>query len=1256
MRRVITTALAFAAVLLLLLLVAVAALVTTETGLQLVWPRLVALAGPALSVESVSGRLAGPLRLQGLRYQTDSDTLSADEVLLEWQPRALPGGTLQVRQLAGRGVHYRHAGEAPAGDGTPPVLPEQIRLPLAIVLQELRVEAASVALGADAQAIPIEVLRLAARIEGSRLSVERLELIAPDLQLQGGVTLEAAGAYPVKGEITASAVVPDYAPVVAALHIDGSLARLGLRLELQPPYAARAGLQLERLFDVPQIRATLQLQDTELAAINAAWPALRLDADIRADGTPDRLQLEANARVDGEPTGALQARLAGVVQPDALLLESLTLTANADQTQLQASGRLELDAAQPVVALQADWRQLVWPLQGPAAVNSAQGELSLRGSLDAWQVAADALLDVPEVTTGRVRLAGRGDRQAFDMDSLAIEALEGRLVGSARLDWAKEFDVALALDGKGLNPAGLLPDWPGQLDLQLQAGLQLQEAGWQVDVERATASGTLRDLPLRLDGRGSYRPGQLVLQDTRLTSGPSRLALDGELGERLALDWQLDSPDLATLLPAASGRLAGAGRLQGRLSEAQLIATLTGSQLRYGGDRIDALSLDARLDLSGRSESHLELRHGSGSVAGVAINSLQLQGRGRPQAHRLELAADAAPGTLALQVDGNWQDPDWHYRMTSADLALPGGASPWRLAGPVDGRIGPTRASLPEACWQREAAAACLQAARDSDGMQAGFHLENLPLAPLLRLLDTDLGVTGMLSGTGELQQRSGQPLQAQARLETTAGQLQAMEEDATGQLLVFGAGSADLQVDRRGARLAARLPVEGGGLTLQAALDTASETWAERGLSGNARLLLPDIGFAGRLHPEVSRLSGRLDGDVRLSGSLGRPALLGRLAVADGEAVLATPGLTLTDIGVDIRGQPSGALLLSASARSGEGLLRLDGQADLLAEAPTARLKLTGEKVQVANTPEAEILASPDLELALAGRRIDLSGKVRIPQARIEPRQLPESAVSVSADQVIVTDSQPLAPRQAYRLHTRVRFVLGDDVRFDGLGLKGQLTGNLLTFSEPERPASATGELAIRDGSYRAYGQNLEIRTGRVLFAGGPVSVPGLDVEAVRRPAADVLVGVRVRGSLRDPQFALFSEPGMSQSRQLSWLVLGRDLENNASDEERSAMNEAALMLGMSGGETLGQRLGEKVGVDEISIASEPGATTTQASLLVGKYLTPELLVSYGIGLFEPVSTLRLRYSLSSRWKLVGEASAERSSADIFYVIERGE
>ena len=127
-----------------------------------------------------------------------------------------------------------------------------------------------------------------------------------------------------------------------------------------------------------------------------------------------------------------------------------------------------------------------------------------------------------------------------------------------------------------------------------------------------------------------------------------------------------------------------------------------------------------------------------------------------------------------------------------------------------------------------------------------------------------------------------------------------------------------------------------------------------------------------------------------------------------------------------------------------------------------------------------------------------------------------------------------------------------------------------------------------------------------------------------------------------------------MSQTEQLSWLVLGRPLESNTSDSEQSALNNAALMLGMSGGETLGNELGEIIGADEIGVSSN-GSDATSASLLVGKYLTPKLFVSYGVGLFEPVSTLSLRYTLTSHWKLVGEASSLRSGADLFYVIEAG-
>jgi len=55
----------------------------------------------------------------------------------------------------------------------------------------------------------------------------------------------------------------------------------------------------------------------------------------------------------------------------------------------------------------------------------------------------------------------------------------------------------------------------------------------------------------------------------------------------------------------------------------------------------------------------------------------------------------------------------------------------------------------------------------------------------------------------------------------------------------------------------------------------------------------------------------------------------------------------------------------------------------------------------------------------------------------------------------------------------------------------------------------------------------------------------------------------------------------------------------------------------------------------------------------VVGRYLSPRLYVSYGVGLVEAFNTLTLRYKISSQWQIKAE-SGEYQGADILYTIER--
>ena len=132
-----------------------------------------------------------------------------------------------------------------------------------------------------------------------------------------------------------------------------------------------------------------------------------------------------------------------------------------------------------------------------------------------------------------------------------------------------------------------------------------------------------------------------------------------------------------------------------------------------------------------------------------------------------------------------------------------------------------------------------------------------------------------------------------------------------------------------------------------------------------------------------------------------------------------------------------------------------------------------------------------------------------------------------------------------------------------------------------------------------------------------------------------------------------MFSEPALSESERLAYLIFGRPLNAEAS-AENTLISRATMALAMQGGEFVTQKLAGGLGLDQLAIESQDKSDLNQASLVIGKYLSPRLFVSYGIGILEPVSTLKLEYALSSRWRLITESSSLQSGADAQYVIER--
>jgi len=221
----------------------------------------------------------------------------------------------------------------------------------------------------------------------------------------------------------------------------------------------------------------------------------------------------------------------------------------------------------------------------------------------------------------------------------------------------------------------------------------------------------------------------------------------------------------------------------------------------------------------------------------------------------------------------------------------------------------------------------------------------------------------------------------------------------------------------------------------------------------------------------------------------------------------------------------------------------------------------------------------------------------------------------------------------------------LGEKVTLKGFGFDGGISGTLSINERSGRPATARGTMLLR-GRYRAYGQDLEISRGRLLFSNSALDNPGIDIRAQRK-IKQVTVGIEVLGSAISPQLSVWSEPALDQAEALSYLVLGRPLRS-ASAAEGAQLGQAAAALG---GNLLAGKLGSRLGFDTFGVADSQALGG--AAFTVGKYLSPALYLSYGISLFGSGQVVTLRYLLSERFDVEIESGSE-SRAGVNYSIER--
>jgi translocation and assembly module TamB len=904
------------------------------------------------------------------------------------------------------------------------------------------------------------------------------------------------------------------------------------------------------------------------------------------------------------------------------------------------SGNLEDALGKPRVNAHGDWRNIKWPLTAAEPqLKSEQGTFELSGLLDDYRLTVNSRLTQQYLPESHLAFKGTGSLEAMTIEKLELKSKTGLFLLAGDVSWKEAPAFDLTAQGQHFNPAIITPEMPGDLTFSTHIKGKLAEQALQLEADIDKLTGKLRNYPVSADGRLFLAGDQLTVESLRINSGVNRLAVDGTLGqEQGALKVTIDAPKLDTLWPGLGGSLKGEGHFKGEWRQPSIEVQAQGSHLRFDG--YSAAELNADIGYRPEATSRLNLSMTTIKSGTIEVSRLMVEGSGTQAAHSLSADLRSNKGDLSAGLTGGIKNGRWQGSLSRLALNVPNQGR-WQLREPMAMTVAPREAGVDlafeQGCLARQAASVCVQGRYQANGdFQAALKASALPLALLQTYLTEQVTLSGILNADAQLARRKGM-LAGHYNLQMPAGAKVLLQAKETATTVPLGASSVTGTISGNAVSADLDLALAGRDFVrgqLQADIGPS------QAVNGRVQASVAEFALFNAWVPDkISGLKGQLQADLTLYGALQKPAAEGSVRLSGGAVDIQELGLKLRDINFEIAAARDNAerLRIQGAAKSGAGSVYLDGFVLLQSESGwPVELTLTGDDFEVAKLPEAQIAVSPALKIAYANGQGKVTGKLGIPTAIMKLKQLPEQAVKVSEDEVIVGEepvekTAPAVP--GFDIDVDVE--LGKNVKFSGMGLKTDLAGKL-TIVQRAGKMTMHGTVDMKEARYEQYGQDLTVRKGRFAF-NGPVDNPWLDVEAVRVSNDKKVTAVlSVTGLSKAPRTRIYSEPALPEAEALAYLITGRPL-NQASESEGNMIAGAALSYGA--GKV--SWLANKFGADQFEV--KEGKTLQDTLLAVGRHLTPEFYIGTKVGLFNKQAVLVLRRMLTKALSVETEAGTSQ-------------
>ena len=411
---------------------------------------------------------------------------------------------------------------------------------------------------------------------------------------------------------------------------------------------------------------------------------------------------------------------------------------------------------------------------------------------------------------------------------------------------------------------------------------------------------------------------------------------------------------------------------------------------------------------------------------------------------------------------------------------------------------------------------------------------------------------------------------------------------------------------------------------------------------------------FNSLLGPNI-KLQGQMQADMNIRGVLTNPIVEGALNGQNIDFLHVDQGFRLKDGVMRLKLADSSVIFEQFDFNGVEGKLSVRGQASYGSnKLLTAQVRM--DKLRPFVRLDRELVLSGNAELGYdGGNQFSIKGRVRADKALID---LPPTLAPSLGDDVIVCSSDPAKSRNCNTVdvaskdakNNRLGLIptidltldLGDNFRFKGQGADVKLIGSIHLSSVEGSALRANGVVRVDNGTYKLYGQRLNVERGIITFQ-GPLDDPALNMFATRT-VNTIEVGAELTGTLADSKARLISTPEMPDEEKLSWLLFGRSSSDLSTSDGSAYAGAAAILLGTD----QGRRISEKLGIDSFNFGSSDNGLDGTV-LGFGRRINDRFMVSYEQTLSNVAGVVKVTWILSRNWQ-IGLRGGSINGADIQY------